>query len=403
MSQEPERKHHPYSPSKLQALEVCPCYENQSDVVHIAATTGTLQHAVAETGIDNEELSDSQVAAAAECMEFVKRQRQLLIDERERAFSIVWEARDIRTEATKKLDESFGQVQEFEEIYLPVDNFDTTAGYVDKLMVSYDALRAILVDYKFGKWRVENAENNLQGIAYALGAFKMFPSVETVDFYFKQPALNAVGKGLEHATFKRSDIDRLLLRVKTVVRRAVEAAKSKDFRYANPTVPGCLFCAAVGRCPKIAEYALRVSEKFSPVELPPDVTPTGVVSDPRMSAARLKLAAVMETWAGAVRKLETDRVLRGDVAPPDGYEITSASKRKIIDSAKLKHVALSYLTDIEFESTLDIGLTKLEKLISAKSPRGQKEATVEAFQEATVQAGAIVQGQPYAFLKAKSS
>lgn len=397
-----ERKHHPYGPSKLQALEACPCYENQSDVVHIAATTGTLQHAVAETGIDNEELSDSQVAAAAECMEFVKRQRQLLIDERNRHYP-----------AAVPYDTGFPGIIELEEIYLPIDDviievpngaftdayLGTTGGYVDKLMIAHHGFRAILVDYKFGKWRVENAENNLQGIAYALGAFKMFPRVETVDFYFKQPALDSIS----HATFKRSDIDRLLLRVKTVVRRAVEAAKSKDFRYTNPTVPGCLFCAAIGRCPKIAEFSLRVSEKFSPVELPADVTPTGVISDPKLGSQRLKLAQVMETWAGAVRKLETDRVLRGDVQPPEGYEITSASKRKIIDSAKLKHVVLSYLTDAEFESTIDIGLTKVEKLISAKSPRGQKEATVEAFQEATVQAGAIVQGQPYAFLKAKSS
>ena len=58
-----ERIHHPYSPSKLQALEACPKYEGvQND--NPASAMGTAQHDIVESGLDNPRIPDAKAMAA---------------------------------------------------------------------------------------------------------------------------------------------------------------------------------------------------------------------------------------------------------------------------------------------------------------------------------------------------
>lgn len=362
-----ERIHHAFSPSTLQMLEVCPNYQSaQSDSP--AARAGTLQHAVTESGQDNAELTDEQAERAAEAMAFYQGRLATLA----------------------------GPVLELSESYLPVDDENTTAGYIDRAAISHDRKTAFLVDYKFGRWAVEKAENNLQGIAYALGVFHAFPTVEEVHVHFFQPAV----KGGNSAVFYRSGVASLLLRIKVVVHRAMRARETQDYSAALPTTPGCLFCANISRCPAVAAAVLNTAKKYSPVDVPDEVTPTSLVS-PEQASLRLRLAAVMEVWAGAVKRLESSRILRGDAEVPLEYELVSSAKRSVVDPEKFKQVALIYLTDAEFAQCIDIGLTKVEKAISSKQPRGQKKEALEAFDVALKQAGAVKMGQPYAYLKVK--
>jgi hypothetical protein len=60
--QETKRVHHPYSPSKLQCLEACPCYESTNNE-NEASATGTKQHGVVESGIDDASLPDYKALA----------------------------------------------------------------------------------------------------------------------------------------------------------------------------------------------------------------------------------------------------------------------------------------------------------------------------------------------------
>jgi hypothetical protein len=76
------------------------------------------------------------------------------------------------------------------------------------------------------------------------------------------------------------------------------------------------------------------------------------------------------------------------------------SKREIVDQAKLKTVALRYITDAEWQSTLDTSFGAIEDLISEKAPRGQKEATVLEFRNAILEIGAVRMGDKFSFLRA---
>lgn len=374
-----EKYHHPFGPSKLSALEFCPCYESRNET-HIKAAIGTMQHKVTETGEDDLRLSDDEATAAAECLDFVEKQKVAL-----------------------SVD---GPVSEINEVYLPVDKVvlhwageehqGTTGGWLDTVLISRVNRLAVAFDWKFGRWAVEAAEHNIQGICYALGIFLAYPEIETVRFYFKQPHI----KVLTTAVFTRADIPRLYTRVLTVVHRGVEAQTGimPKWEMAKPGYPVCMFCNRLGSCPKVAQMALHVSKKFWPTGVPADVTPNSVI-EPSMARARVQLASILQVWCKAVRKQESERALRGGPIP-EGYRLEQKTPRVIVDPAKFKQVALTHLTPEEFDSTLDYEFGKVEKLVKDKTPRGQKENALKQLDQAWREAGAVKDGQSYSFLSA---
>lgn len=374
MSTTTERIHHDYSPSQLQALEVCPAYQGRGGS-SVAAETGTRLHAVAESGQDDNELSDDAVAMAAAAMDFVAKQRQLL-----------------------EAENAPGEVQEIKEIYVPIDEEHTTAGYIDVALLSRDGKRAKLIDFKFGKIKVAEARENLQGAAYSLGLFHKFSALESVEVFFVQPAIDFITT----AIFTREDVSALQLKIKVIVERAKLARQTGDYSTAQATIPTCLYCANLARCPAVAAKIIAVGKKYSPADVPADLD-AHALQDPSAAAVGLRLANLVTAWADSFRRMVTDRVLRGDGPVPVGYELTSRSAREIVDNLKFKETALAYLTPEEYETTVEPAMTKVEKLIASKAPRGMKSATIDAFQAETEQSGAIQKKQPYAFLRAITS
>lgn len=383
-----DKVHHPYSPSTLQSLEACPCYRNHETTTNERAIAGTLAHAVIENRQDDARLSDEDSEAAAECLDFYDGRVRIFQEERRLA------SERIPAEAVE-------DIIELRETYLPIDEckFDdaqsTTAGYVDRAVISHDRRYAELYDWKLGYWPVETADRNLQGIAYTLGLFKMYPTLERVRFFFKLPHQDSV----TDAVFTRAHIPDLYLRVQTVVARARDARKADDFATARPAVPVCNFCANIGRCPKVAEFSCKVGSKFYPLEIPSDITPTAIHTN-RDTSLGLRLASVLAIWSEAFRRQTTDRVLRGDADMPAGHKLESRSNRTIADNAKFKEVSLKFVSSEDYDSLLDPpGFGKIEEMITERSPRGQKKAALESFKTTLEESGAVVKGRPYCFLK----
>lgn len=374
-----ERVHHPYSPSQLQSLEVCPCYRGK-DSKHERTVAGTLAHAVVETGKDDSRLSDADAMAAASCLDFLHVRRNFLREEF-----------------------SGGPLRELREIYLPVDDlvFDdcksTTAGYVDHAFISFDEAYAEMSDYKFGYWTVERVENNLQAIAYMLGLFRMFPKLQRIRFNFKLPNID----GFITAVMERSEIPENYLRIQVIVARAREARKAGDFKAASPTCPLCSFCANLGDCPAVAALMLNAAKKFWPLCVPDDITPT-TVHTTQDTGACMRLAATAKAWADAFRGRVTDRVLRGDAQVPEGFHLqTSQGNRKVSDAEKFRGVTLQYVTPEEYNKiTEPPGFGAVEDIIKEKAARGQKETTVKEYRKALEEAGATARGESFSFLKA---
>lgn len=402
------RKHHPRSPSKLQSLEACDCFKSREDVIHERAIAGTLAHTVADTLEDDDKLSDDDSAAVAECLDFAEERRRELDAAAETAWLKACESQ--REPPPSRGDY---QVREIKEEYLPIDDctYDdttaTTAGYADHIFISWDERHAELIDWKFGKWAVERADNNVQGFAYALGLFKRFPKLLTVHIWFKQPHLDYVTE----VVINRSQLPDIYLRIKVIVERAYiaekrKAANSADvfaaFSSASPHTPICLFCGDIGRCPKVGEIALNIAKKYHPVKFPDTLKLHELIS-PSQTALMLELVGVVKIFCEQARRHITDRCLRGDSELPEDYIIkTKNGNRKIVDMDKFREVALKYLSDKDYQLCLDASFGNIESKISELAPRGSKEKTVEEFKKALEEAGAVERGQPYSFLQQKA-
>lgn len=424
---EEERAHHPLGPSGLQNVEACPCFQSyQPKVLHERCVAGSRAHKVTEVGEDDLRLSDDDASAAAECMDFFEGRKQLMEEARQRVvndrvLALTGGSPDAPN-PKQAVEEGTPQVRELTELQVRVDNdvlqlpiYDaearkwnthtlpcTTSGYFDRALVDYTETYAELFDWKFGMHAVEAAKNNVQGICYALGLMRDYPKLQRVRFWFKQPLIDAVTS----AEFTRDEIPHLYLRVKTIVARAVEARHrmmKDDFSLAKSYDPVCTFCAHLGRCPVVAASACTVARKFFPLEIPEDITPTQVM-DAKNSSIALRLARVVKTWAEAFKSVITDRVLRGDALPPEGYTLQSRSgNREVVDVKKFRLAALQFVTEAELERATRFTIGDVEEVIKERAPRGQKKAEVDRFKTALEVSNSVKPGQPYSFLRVSST
>lgn len=394
-----ERAHHPYSPSTLQNTEACPGYKSR-DSHNERSIAGTLAHGVVETGDDHNSLSDEDAMAAAECIEFREARKATLENTAKIHFSVAQQ----RGQNPKPEDYV---VQQLQEIYLPIDDckFDdceaTTAGYVDNVLLVRAFCYGELHDWKFGMWPVEDADKNLQGISYVLGLFRKYSWLKAVRFFFKQPHLDS----LTDALFTRDMVAELYLRVQTVVARARKARglmAQGDWSMVTPYVPVCNFCKHIADCPLHLKNALKIAHKFMPLEFPEHIDSHDIL-DPHQSSLAMTLSQVVKIWADGFRQRTTDRVLRGECAIPEGFNISQgAGRRSIANMDKFKETALKYVTSEELAKGADYSLTPIEEAITAKTVRGQKTKVLDAFQKELIDSGAVKPGDKFTFLRVKA-
>lgn len=398
-----ERIHHPFSPSSLQNREACAKFTNRQST-NAAAILGTIQHDAVERGEDDYRLTDSHAMAVASCVDFAEERAALYPGGRivkEVYLPIDDEVHVIDVLRIEKFDiyTDDGQVSPgFRGVKTQHVFEGTTAGYLDFAVVSADETEAEIIDWKFGRNAVTEAKDNLQGISYMLGLKKIFPNLRKCWVRFVQPHIDEKSEHL----FDLTNTDELYLRIRTVVGRAVEAAKNpQDFSAARPNVGTCLFCAHVGRCPAVAQMVIQLGQKFKPLQIPDNVTPT-TISDPADVGVGLRLADVAKTWAEAFRRQATEKTISDPDFVPPGYKLVTMVKRKLLNPQQFAEMAKRFLPPemhAEVDKLFDIPLGPVEELISTAAPRGSKEKTVEEFGARLLDAGVVELGQPFAFLR----
>lgn len=365
-----EKVHHQFSPSTLQSREACPKYSPaQGD--NLASLAGTRQHAAAESEEDSGLLADHEALAVAECLAYCD-----------------------------NLAKNYPGGTILKEEYLPIDPEHTTAGYADYVIVSANGKRAEIVDFKFGKHPVEDAENNLQGIAYLLGVKHRYPDLEWATVHFVCPHQDIVDRHSFLLTSEKRD--ELYLRVKVVVSRAKLASENPDdFSMARPSTSACMFCSLVGKCPKVTEIVLNIGKKFAPMQIPETISPN-MVSDPADTALGLKVAQVVTAWAKGYRAMVTERATTDPDFMPAGYKLIPMQRREVVDATKIVELAKKLLPvdkQPEIDKLLDIPITSVEEIIKIVAPRGKKTKAVESFAEELEKSGAVKLGNPFTVLR----
>lgn len=374
-----ERSHHPFSPSKLQYLEANPNYVGEErDTPLDASLRGTAQHNAAEGDVDLDDptLEDHEAEAVADC----KNYREQIIAK-------------------------YPGGTVLKEVYLPIDNkqftfngviwLGTTAGYIDLAVVSATQTEAEIADWKFGLWSVEKAENNLQGIAYLLGLFKLYPKLEKVTVHFVMPHREEV----EVHTFTRDEFEGLYLRVCTVVARALAAQTSGNFDACKPMAPSCLFCGNKATCTSLAGFVLKVGKKFAPLQIPTDINPT-TFNKVEEASMTMTVAQLMESWGKAMRRQITERTIEDEKWNPENYVLRQRANREIVNSDRVVEMAKARgVSDKVLEGCWDITLTPVFKAIRDTKGRGEKEAAESDFREALISDGCLTEKPPTIFLE----
>jgi hypothetical protein len=256
-----------------------------------------------------------------------------------------------------------------------------------------------IMDYKFGRGRVDPAEINVQGHAYMVGTFDKYPGAKTVTVHFITPRLDEVTK----FTFKREDLEWHRLRLSVIVDRAT--AETLDL---NPRTEACKYCRKRVECPALRDQLLPIAKKHDgnnfAIDLLKKYSPD-LVDDPEILGKMMEVAPVMESWSTAVKKRALQiAVETGEEIP--GYEVRFRNPTSKIDDAQTAYEVLSDKLDPEeFMEACTVTVAKLAKVLANKKPRGEKKNARPELELALIQGNILpeedeVEKTPY--LKKKS-
>jgi len=288
----------------------------------------------------------------------------------------------------KKVEPRLRQADQFHvECRLEIPG--VTWGTCDEVLLT--GTHITLIDYKFGKWIVDDPKDNMQAKAYTLGAFHKFPEAKTAEFIFLTPRHELEQSSL----FEREEAMGWTDEFKTIVARADDP--SSPYR---PDSENCLFCGTKARCPELQKRAMDIAEDYDGLLLP-ESAKTAALTNPAQLQRALDVAAIMERWAKNVRSTALELRLEGVDIP--GYELKqTAGNRKIKDVARAWGALKEIVPQEEFLEACSITIGTLEKKLKEQAPRGQKQEFAKSTLEVLDDLGLIERGRDTTYLTKQS-
>lgn len=284
-----------------------------------------------------------------------------------------------------------------------------TWGTSDLVAFSANGQRGVIADAKFGWIEVEDAETNLQGQCYTVGAWKLAdelfgndvvqppPNCEEIKVVFAQPRCDMVS---EHTFHRSRDYARLTGRIEAVM----EAIKDPSSPY-NADPENCRFCGAKGSCAALLGMAKVVAPRVGNFEIPAELVPAQI-SEPKMMALALTMANVLKEWTEEVGAHARQMMAAGIDIP--GYELGERKgSRSVSDPAAAFRAVRHALSAEEFLSAVKtVSITELEKIYAAAiaaqpgATRGAKGRAKQDLEDRLRDGDALKpEGAPVYFLK----
>ena len=284
----------------------------------------------------------------------------------------------------KKVEPHLRQAdQSFIECKLEIP--DITWGTSDVVLLT--GKRITLIDYKFGRWVVDDPKDNMQAKAYTLGAFHKFPEATTAEFIFLTPRHELE----QTAMFKRDEAMGWTDELKTIVERAED--ESSPYQ---PDSENCLFCGTKSRCPELQKRAMEIAEDYDGLLLPESAKTTALTNPAQLQRA-LDVAAVMERWAKNVRATAMELRLEGVEIP--GYELKQTKgNRKIKDVVGVWGALKEIIPQEEFLDACSVSISTLEKKLKEQAPRGQKQDFASSTIDGLNDLGLVERGRDKTYL-----
>jgi len=326
--------HHAYGPSSLARVIACPgsvymCEQAGGDGGSTDADEGTMLHAVVAGAVPPIELTQEQVEAVQACREELAR-----------------------------FDAPQGVLQEQRLALLDEDFNELSFGTADAVIVREDDV--VIVDWKFGRNRVENAERNWQLKAYAAMAMQTYgrDRVQVVVF---QPRLSG---GRTDAVFTGG----VLHEVQAAIQGAMAANEAGlNLRYSESA---CKYCAAKTECPEFNRRAMAVVCQS-----------TTAVSDPLIIADWLEKAGAAAKWAENVKHRARTLMIEEKVEVP-GWALASRQGKRTIADAQAAYQRLAPVIGHEaFMQAVKLDIAAIEDAYARKRKESDGITLVAAKKE----------------------
>ena len=373
----PPTKHARRSPSALKNYKISPCYL-PSGGTNEAAERGTACHEAVETNKDDG-LSEEELGHVTTVRNYLKEVR-----------------RGVPRDS-----------QELQEIKLKMTSIGKgkrrgkklTYGTCDYLILCPDD-RAHLLDWKFGAWQVEEASENIQMRAYAVGVFQTYPNIKEVMVHLVQPKTKHVSV---HIYRREADYAEMVNELESILSDAVLAEKENIY---IPSVDTCRFCRRVASCPAIQmrlfpQMAKMHSSRWDNVERPLDYG--GITAE--NASDRQELAAIAEAWASTTKAENVNRVVVEGAPEPEGYKLVT----------EVPQVFAAGAARTLYDRRAEIGLTPKELLgalkptkgalaeaVKANAARGEKKLAEEGLYTFLGESGVLTPGTMKTYLRKKS-
>lgn len=292
------------SPSKLQYLSLCPCFEFTESQGPGAADEGTRMHKAVETGDLTSLETEEEKAQVQKVLNLLMVMRADLP-----ADKIEFQ------ELAVKIPGPWGQMR----------------GTLDHAVYVPSTRKAVISDWKMGRLGLPTgAEDSLQLRAYALGFLTRAEqegwAVDELLVQLVAPRTNDV----DTHVYKGSDLQSMIDSIAAVVARAEDSFKKPVS--ADPEA--CAHCANSSRCPamskSVAVWTPQVAAEYN--DLSDVVAPVETMS-PGAMARFMAVSSALDEWREQRKKAVLARVLEEGLDVP-GYQIVSrAGNTKIEDPA----------------------------------------------------------------------
>lgn len=271
------KKHARLSPSKLENVSICPCFqykELEGDV----AQEGTDLHTALETGSD-----DGMTPEQIMQLDFVR----TYVSNIKAGIPNCVELREVKVELK-----------------------DLTYGFADIVLMGGDELH--VMDAKFGRKGATHAEDNFQIQTYVAGLLEANPQVTKAYGHIIAPRADGITQGI----FDRSIIEQVRTRIE-------ELYKVYDDPFKKPGCDPdlCPMCANAARCPAMGTAVATVSRGIG-LPVPEVFAPEAIVSLEDRALAHT-IATALENWAEQIKKNNTQFVLNGNEIP--GFKLVDRS------------------------------------------------------------------------------
>ena len=242
-----------------------------------------------------------------------------------------------------------------------------TFGTADRVIIK--GKLGYLVDFKFGRLGVPDANENLQAMAYAVGVFDKFPELDAIQTWLFLPRRDETS----HCTIQRATLPS--------IRKTLETLFDEITQPSPPRTPcaACQYCTHADSCPALTASALILGRKLEPLLIPDSANPETMTPEV-LDEIALPLARVLASWGNKVKDRATKLAMEGHDFEHHKL-VARARPVSLTDAPAVYDLVKDTVPVEEFLRATKVSLSQLKAVAKSLAERGKGKAAQDELVE----------------------